>query len=128
MAPMFKAEQKDEVKRMICRAFADFNYETNGDDELSLKEGYEIKVTEINDDNGWWHGKLDGKYGAFPYNYVHLKVCHGGKEYMVTTEEKKLYELDQSGESNMIGTYDRDTKTFTDLEGKQEVWDDAKLL
>eukprot|EP00945_MAST-04E_sp_MAST-4E-sp1_P007392 g7392.t1 len=123
-----KAEQKDEVKRMICRAFADFNYEANGDDELSLKEGYEIEVTEIDDDDGWWHGKLDGKYGAFPYNYVHLKVGHGGKEYMVTTEEKELYEIDQSGESNMIGTYDRDTKTFTDLEGKQEVWDDAKLL
>ena len=123
-----KADEADENNPVICSAFADFDYEANGDDELSLKEGDEIKVTEIDDDDGWWHGKLDGKYGAFPYNYVHLKVCHGGKEYMVTTEEKELYEIDQSGESNMIGTYDRDTKTFTDLEGKQEVWDDAKLL
>ena len=42
-----------------------------------FEEGDEIKVTEIDDDDGWWHGKLDGKYGAFPYNFVHLKVGHG---------------------------------------------------
>ncbi|CAO1635523.1 unnamed protein product [Sympodiomycopsis kandeliae] len=54
---------KDQVK-------AQWAFEANGGpDELKFKEGDIIEIVERNDDN-WWTGKLNGKQGLFPANYV----------------------------------------------------------
>ena len=121
-----KADEASDTDPVICKAIVDYDYDANGDDELSLREGEEIEVTEIDDSDGWWHGKLNGKFGAFPYNYVHLVLERAGKQYRLTTEDQELYEYGDEGE--FLGTYDRDTNTFTDHDGNQEIWEDANLV
>jgi len=39
-------------------------------EELSLKVGDIIEVTNKSVGGGWWEGKLNGKIGQFPENYV----------------------------------------------------------
>ncbi|GIY24189.1 SH3 domain-containing kinase-binding protein 1 [Caerostris darwini] len=50
-----------------------FPYESQNEDELSLKEGDIITVLskEI-EDKGWWRGELNNKIGVFPDNFVKL--------------------------------------------------------
>lgn len=48
-----------------------FDYEKTQDDELELKVGEVIELLE-DDDDGWWKGKLNGKEGVFPSNFVEV--------------------------------------------------------
>ena len=48
----------------------------------------------MDDEDGWWHGRLNGKFGAFPYNYVYLTLENNGQEFMLTTEENEVYGID----------------------------------
>ncbi|RWS28393.1 Mitogen-activated protein kinase kinase kinase 9-like protein, partial [Leptotrombidium deliense] len=51
-----------------------YDYEANGEDELSLRRGEIVDVlskdAKISGDDGWWTGKLGDKVGIFPANYV----------------------------------------------------------
>lgn len=53
---------------------ARFDYEAQGEDELSLRRGEVVKVlskdTKISGDEGWWTGKIGDKVGIFPANFV----------------------------------------------------------
>ncbi|XP_033209043.1 mitogen-activated protein kinase kinase kinase 10 isoform X2 [Belonocnema kinseyi] len=53
---------------------AQFDYIAQGDDELSLQRGETVKVlskdSKISGDEGWWTGKIRGKVGIFPANFV----------------------------------------------------------
>ena len=51
----------------ICTA--KYNYASQRDDELDIKKGDQILVTEKEND-GWWKGECNGKSGWFPNNYV----------------------------------------------------------
>uniref|UniRef100_A0A3Q4H8M9 SH3 domain containing 21 n=1 Tax=Neolamprologus brichardi TaxID=32507 RepID=A0A3Q4H8M9_NEOBR len=45
------------------------DFESNSDDELTVKEGDVVKnVTKANE--GWWEGELNGRCGFFPDNFV----------------------------------------------------------
>ncbi|KYM95106.1 Myosin-Ie, partial [Cyphomyrmex costatus] len=46
-----------------------YNYEPKDLDELGLKEGDIVEVLKKHE-GGWWHGRLKGKTGLFPANYV----------------------------------------------------------
>lgn len=46
-----------------------YDIEAEADDELSFKAGDMIEVLETSDD-GWWKGRVHGKEGLFPVNYV----------------------------------------------------------
>jgi len=46
-----------------------FDYDAVNDDELSLKTGDVLEVTEM-EEEGWWTGIFDGKSGVFPSNFV----------------------------------------------------------
>ncbi|XP_066593037.1 unconventional myosin-Ie-like [Prorops nasuta] len=46
-----------------------YDYEPQDLDELGLKEGDILEVLKKHD-GGWWHGRLKGKTGLFPSNYV----------------------------------------------------------
>ncbi|GAB1861960.1 Unconventional myosin-Ie-like isoform X2 [Camponotus japonicus] len=46
-----------------------YDYEPQDLDELGLKEGDIIEVLKEHE-GGWWHGRLKGKTGLFPSNYV----------------------------------------------------------
>ena len=51
-----------------------YDYQPQQSDELALKEGDIIEVTnkvvDGNPNSEWWEGKLNGKTGHFPKNYV----------------------------------------------------------
>ncbi|RWS04910.1 Mitogen-activated protein kinase kinase kinase 9-like protein [Dinothrombium tinctorium] len=51
-----------------------YDYDANGDDELTLRIGQIVEVlskdSKISGDEGWWTGKLGDKVGIFPANYV----------------------------------------------------------
>ncbi|KAJ8683822.1 hypothetical protein QAD02_019614 [Eretmocerus hayati] len=51
-----------------------FDYIAQGEDELSLQRGETVEVlskdSRISGDDGWWTGKIRGKVGIFPANFV----------------------------------------------------------
>ncbi|XP_011869843.1 PREDICTED: mitogen-activated protein kinase kinase kinase 11-like [Vollenhovia emeryi] len=51
-----------------------FDYVAQGEDELSLQRGETVEVlskdAKISGDEGWWTGKIRGKVGIFPANFV----------------------------------------------------------
>ena len=119
------ADDAADTDDTLCKATAQYDYDANGDDELSFKEGDIIDVTEMDDEDGWWHGRLNGKFGAFPYNYVYLTLENNGQEFMLTTEENEVYGID---DGELKGTYERDTKTFSPVDEDGIVDDDAAVI
>ncbi|XP_015179869.1 PREDICTED: mitogen-activated protein kinase kinase kinase 11-like isoform X3 [Polistes dominula] len=51
-----------------------YDYVAQGEDELSLQRGETVEVlskdSKISGDEGWWTGKIHGKVGIFPANFV----------------------------------------------------------
>lgn len=47
-----------------------YDFEPQGPGEIRLQVGDIIEVTNKNIGKGWWEGKLNGKLGQFPENYV----------------------------------------------------------
>jgi hypothetical protein len=51
-----------------------YDYEAQGEDELTLKRGEVVEVlskdAKISGDEGWWTGKIDDRIGIFPSNFV----------------------------------------------------------
>lgn len=47
-----------------------FDYLPENDDELGLKKGEIVTVTNRNVCEGWWEGSCNGKSGVFPNNFV----------------------------------------------------------
>lgn len=51
-----------------------YDYQAQGEDELSLKCGIVVYVlskdSNISGDEGWWTGKIGDKVGIFPSNFV----------------------------------------------------------
>lgn len=58
---------KSETKNRRCKAV--YSYTQNNNDELTLAVGDIIEfLGEV--EEGWWRGKLAGKIGVFPSNFV----------------------------------------------------------
>jgi len=53
----------------FCRA--QFDYEAQGDQEISFKAGDLIKRL-YEEDGTWWCGEINGKKGMFPKDFVEL--------------------------------------------------------
>ena len=53
-------------------AIALYDNEVDDDEELAFTQGQRIEVLE-KDDTGWYKGRLDGRVGLFPINYVKLE-------------------------------------------------------
>jgi len=68
------ALQDDEPSLWIAL----YDYEAQGEDELSLKKGEIVEVlskdAKISGDEGWWTGKIGDKAGIFPANYVEKDI------------------------------------------------------
>ncbi|NXL87027.1 CD2AP protein, partial [Alectura lathami] len=64
--PPSKSFKKKSKKRQ-CKVL--FEYVPQNEDELELKLGDVIDITEEVED-GWWSGTLNGKSGLFPSNFV----------------------------------------------------------
>ena len=60
---------KSETKNRRCKAV--YSYTQNNNDELTLAVGDVIEfLGEV--EEGWWRGKLSGKIGVFPSNFVEV--------------------------------------------------------
>ena len=68
--------RKNDSKKssMVSLWTALYDYEAQGEDELSLRRGEIVEVlskdSKISGDEGWWTGKIGDKVGIFPANFV----------------------------------------------------------
>jgi SH3 domain-containing kinase-binding protein 1 len=57
----------------LAEAIVEFDYQSQEPDELTIKKGESI--TNIKQmDGGWWEGKLNGRTGVFPDNFVKVNI------------------------------------------------------
>jgi len=62
---------RDKTNAIVQRCKVVFSYQENNSDELSLAVGDIIEVLgEV--EEGWWRGKLKGRVGVFPSNFVEV--------------------------------------------------------
>ena len=90
-----------------------------------------IGVTEMDNSDGWWHGKLeDNSWGAFPYSYVHCILNHGDDSYMFDTENNAIFPMpeEDDDEPESIGRFNLETNILTRLDGEAEDWKTAELF
>nr|XP_054756571.1 unconventional myosin-Ie-like [Lytechinus pictus] len=59
--------QPPPPSRPKCRTI--YAYDAGDTDELSFREGETIEII-TEDRSGWWRGKLRGREGLFPANYI----------------------------------------------------------
>ena len=58
-----------QPKPKLPQAKALYDYEAQDADELTLKTDEIVTITK-RDPSGWWQGRIHGKEGLFPGNYV----------------------------------------------------------
>ncbi|KAJ8323219.1 cell division cycle- protein, variant 2 [Batrachochytrium dendrobatidis] len=69
--PLPQPPQPTAAKNIVVTAL--YDYEAQGENELSLVEGSVIQVlTRL--PSGWWNGVCGGKQGWFPFNFVSTPV------------------------------------------------------
>ncbi|KAK5853322.1 hypothetical protein PBY51_007118 [Eleginops maclovinus] len=86
-------------KRRQCKSL--FDYQPQNEDELDLKVGDIIDITEEVEE-GWWSGNLNGKSGLFPSNFV-KELDTSGED--MESNDTAVEETDGSGmESASIPT------------------------
>ncbi|XP_015277744.1 PREDICTED: nostrin isoform X2 [Gekko japonicus] len=70
-----------------CKAL--YDYQTERGDELCLKKG-DVIIIHQKEDDGWWHGSLNGKSGIFPATYVE-EISPCPDESLTTAEVSTCY-------------------------------------
>ena len=60
------------LKKRVEKCKVVFDYVAEASDELSLKIGDIIEIVRKDVADGWWEGKLGGKVGVFPDNFVEI--------------------------------------------------------
>ena len=69
--PVQRARPPPRPKPAVPQCRALYDYDAQDTDELTIRAGDIITI--VNKDNaGWWQGKLRGKSGLFPANYVEI--------------------------------------------------------
>ncbi|XP_029902972.1 CD2-associated protein [Myripristis murdjan] len=58
---------RKKLKKRQCKVL--FDYQPQNEDELELKVGEILEITEEVEE-GWWSGSINGKSGLFPSNFV----------------------------------------------------------
>ncbi|XP_017753375.1 PREDICTED: unconventional myosin-Ie-like [Eufriesea mexicana] len=67
--PNNKPRPQKPALPILPKAKALYDYSPQDHDEIALKEGDIIEILKEHE-GGWWHGRLKGKAGLFPSNYV----------------------------------------------------------
>ncbi|KAJ8780041.1 hypothetical protein J1605_012077 [Eschrichtius robustus] len=80
---------KKKTKRRQCKVL--FEYIPQNEDELELKVGDTIDISEEVEE-GWWSGTLNNKLGLFPSNFVkELEVTDDGETHEAQDDSAKEY-------------------------------------
>lgn len=65
-------------QNQTCVCTTLYDYEAQGDDELSLRHGEIIEVlsqdVKISGDEGWWIGKINGKVRELQYYHLLMEM------------------------------------------------------
>ncbi|KPP77724.1 CD2-associated protein-like [Scleropages formosus] len=80
-----------KAKKRQCKVL--FEYTPQNEDELELKVGEIIDITEEVEE-GWWSGTLHGKFGLFPSNFV--------KELELSDDEGTSDVTDETGYGSVM--------------------------
>ncbi|KAK9511895.1 hypothetical protein O3M35_000461 [Rhynocoris fuscipes] len=68
----YRSHDYHETALSLCTAT--YDYQSNGEDELTLHRGEIVEVlskdSKISGDEGWWTGKIGSRVGIFPANFV----------------------------------------------------------
>jgi len=87
-----KAKRKKKSKP---QAKVKHDYDADGENELSIKQGWIIDIiSKTNDD--WWEGRYKGKIGFFPRNYVDLIEDKKGDE-----NARVMFDYDAAGKNEL---------------------------
>uniref|UniRef100_A0A8C0QPP9 mitogen-activated protein kinase kinase kinase n=1 Tax=Chelonoidis abingdonii TaxID=106734 RepID=A0A8C0QPP9_CHEAB len=74
-----------------------YDYEANGEDELSLRRGDVVEVLSkdaaVSGDDGWWAGKIRHRLGIFPANYVTYQPDQPGSLAQIDFQHLELQEI-----------------------------------
>uniref|UniRef100_A0A8C3SIB1 Mitogen-activated protein kinase kinase kinase n=1 Tax=Chelydra serpentina TaxID=8475 RepID=A0A8C3SIB1_CHESE len=74
-----------------------YDYEANGEDELSLRRGDVVEVLSkdaaVSGDDGWWAGKIRHRLGIFPANYVTYQPDPPGALAQIDFQHLELQEI-----------------------------------
>ena len=121
------ADDADKNATICCHAVAMFDF-TGSDPsrDLNLKAGDVISVNEMDNSDGWWHGKVGDSWGAFPFSYVHCVLKFGGDDFLLMPTDWAVHTA--AGGKEKVGTYDTEKKTLTKPDGSVADWKGAKLV
>lgn len=89
-----------ETKKRLCKAL--FEYVPQNEDELELKMGDVVEITEEVEE-GWWSGMLNGKFGLFPSNFV--KEMEESDEADADSANTELDSSSKDGLSNPVAPH-----------------------
>eukprot|EP00800_Vazella_pourtalesii_P018548 TRINITY_DN6004_c0_g1_i5.p1 TRINITY_DN6004_c0_g1~~TRINITY_DN6004_c0_g1_i5.p1 ORF type:complete len:405 (+),score=71.88 TRINITY_DN6004_c0_g1_i5:46-1260(+) len=70
--PILPVQGGKPSEKKYERAKVTFTYDPQEDDELKLEVGDVVDVLNKEHAEGWWEGRLNGKSGVFPNNFVEL--------------------------------------------------------
>ncbi|KAI9306291.1 hypothetical protein BJ944DRAFT_276892 [Cunninghamella echinulata] len=113
---------------MADTVIAHHDYEAQQDDELSLKKGDIIQVTDSSNTD-WWVGKnQDGKTGVFPSNFVEANeepVKDNKDEATIPVDSKPIPENNQNDKEEEVT--DEPAKQVTHPIGRARVMEDYAM-
>lgn len=92
-------------KQIPC-ARAIHSFESQSEHELSFAAGVSIMLLRRIDEN-WLEGKLDGKVGIFPTNYVKIEIGSPSGICMFTLSYSSMYCVVDSKHSVCVNSYCR---------------------
>lgn len=91
-----------------CRVI--YSYKQEHEDELSLNLGEIIEVVG-EEEEGWWKGRINGKVGVFPSNFVEEIIENGREEQKpveivpVVKEEPKISKFFDISNLKLLNIY-----------------------
>ena len=121
------ADDADADDPVLCVAHAMYTFEAAGETELSFAAGDKIQVTEMDNADGWWHGKIGDTFGAFPYGYVYCNLQRDGKNFLLLPNDWAVHQ--SSGKKAKLGTWEPNKMQLMPVGGgSAEDWSDAQLV
>ncbi|TWW58867.1 GRB2-related adapter protein, partial [Takifugu flavidus] len=120
-------------------AVALFSFPATEADELSFQKGDIIKVTEMEDDSGWFTAEIQGKRGYIPQNYISLlpypwfvgRVSRLEAEKRLRCQDTGVFLVRESesapGEFSVSVSYGNRVEHFRVLEGGGQycIWEET---
>ena len=104
-----------------------YAFKAAGETELGFAAGDQIQVTEMDNADGWWHGKIGDTFGAFPYGYVYCNIQRNGQDFLLLPNDWAVHQ--SAGKKLKLGTWEPEKMQLMPAGGgPAEDWSDAQLV